>query len=94
MRRLSRGNATKRLFELRDELLQFFMEKSDDFQTDLESKELAARLAYLSDIFEVLNNFNMSFQGLNGTLFECISKLKAFVHKCLSVSPPDRKREQ
>ena len=37
--------------------------------SDFESKEFLVRLAYLSDIFEVLNNFNMSFQGSNGTLF-------------------------
>ena len=43
--------------------------------------KFVARLAYLSDIFEVLNNFNMSFQGSNGTLSELISKLKAFVRK-------------
>ena len=81
MRWLSRGNATSRLFELRDELFQFFKKKNDDFQADLESKEFLARLAYLSDIFEVLNNFNMSFQGSNGTLSVYISKLKAFLRK-------------
>ena len=81
MRWLSRGNATRRLFELRDELFQFFRKKNDDFQTDLESKEFLARLAYSSDILEVLNNFNMSFQGPNGTLFEYILKLEAFLRK-------------
>ena len=81
MRWLSRGNSTWRLFELRDELLQFFRKKNHDFQADLESKEFLARLAYLSDIFEVLNNFNMSFQGPNGTISEYISKLEAFLRK-------------
>ena len=92
--RLSRSNATRRLFELRGELLQFFRKKNHDFQADLESKKFAPKLAYLSDIFEVLNNFNMSFQGPNGTLSEYISKLQAFVHKRLSVSPLDREREE
>ena len=81
MRWLFRGNATRRLFELRGELLQFFKEKNHNFQADLESKEFLARLAYLSDIFEVLNNFNMSFQGPNGTLSEYILKLEAFLRK-------------
>ena len=81
VRWLFRGNATRRFFELRDELLQFFREKNHDFQADLESKEFLARLAYLFDIFEVLNNFNMSFQGSNGTLSEYISKLEAFLRK-------------
>ena len=41
VRWLSRGNATRRLFEL----LQF-CKKNHDFQTDLESKEYILRLAY------------------------------------------------
>ena len=68
VRWLSKGNATRRLFELRDELLKFFKEKNHDFQNDLESKRFSYRLAYLSDIFEVLNNFNLSFQGSNLTV--------------------------
>ena len=39
MRWLSRGNATKRLFELRDELLKLFKAKNHNFQNDLESKD-------------------------------------------------------
>ena len=61
VRWLSRSNASRHLFKLRDKLLQFFSEKNYDFQADLESKEYVARLAYLSDIFEVLSNFDMSF---------------------------------
>ena len=78
---LSRSNATRRLFELRDELLQFFKENNHNFQADLESKKFVARLAYLSDTFEVPNNFIMSLQGPNKTLSEYISKLEAFVRK-------------
>ena len=61
VRWLSRGNATRHPFKLRNKLLQFFRQKSYDFQADLESKEFVARLAYLFDISEVLNNFDMSF---------------------------------
>ena len=81
VRWLSRGHATRRLFKLRDKLLQFLRKKNDDFQADLESKEFLATLAYLSDIFEALNNFNMSFQGPNGILSEYILKLEAFLCK-------------
>ena len=77
--RLSRGNATRHLFKLQYKLLQFFRKKNYDFQADLESKEFVTRLTYLSDIFEVLNNFNMSFQGTNGTLLEYISKLALWI---------------
>ena len=78
VRWLSRGNATRRLFELRHELLQFF---NHDFQNDQESKDFLTRLAYLSDIFEVLNNFNLSFQGPNLTVAEFILKLRALIRK-------------
>ena len=81
MRWRSRGNATRCIFKLEDKLLQFFKIKNHNFQADLESKEFVAILTYLSDIFEVLNNFNMSFQGPNGTLSERISKLEAFVSR-------------
>ena len=72
-----RRRATTSDFEIGDEVLlkqkfRFFRKKYDDFQADLENKEFLARLAYLSDIFKILNNFNMSFQGPNGTLFEYI----------------------
>ena len=79
VRWLSKGNATRHLFKLPDKLLQFFREKNYDFQADLESKEFVARLAYLSEIFEVLNNFDMSFQSTNGTLPEHISKLALWI---------------
>ena len=81
VRWLSKGNATRCLFELRDELLKFFKEKNYDFQNDLESKDFLTRLAYLSDIFQVLNNFNLSFQGPNLTVTEFISKLRALICK-------------
>ena len=81
MRWLSRCNAARHLSKLQDELLQFFREKNHGFQADLERREFVARLAYLSDIVEVLNNLNMSFQSPNGTLSEYISKLEAFFCK-------------
>ena len=55
------------------------LEKNHDFQADVESKEFVSRLAYLSDIFEVLNNFKLSFPGANRTEF--ILKLEAFARK-------------
>jgi len=36
VRWLSRGNAARRLVELRDEILQYFREENHDFQADLE----------------------------------------------------------
>ncbi|XP_068235581.1 zinc finger BED domain-containing protein 5-like [Palaemon carinicauda] len=81
VRRLSRGNMTRGLFELRDVLLVFFKEKEHDFQKDLEDEEFISRLAYRSDIFGALNHLNLSFQGPDCTVTEFISKLGAFVRK-------------
>ena len=83
MRWLSRGNTTKRLFEMRNELpvLLFFQQKDHDFRNDLEDEELIARLAYLSDIFEAFNHLNLSFQGENCAVVEFVSKLGAFIRK-------------
>ena len=81
VRWLSRGNAIKWLFELRDELPKHFKAKNHNFQNDLGSKDFLIRLAYLSDIFEVLNNFNQTFQGLNLTVTEFILKLRALICK-------------
>ena len=81
VRWLSKGNTTRRLFELRDELLKFFKVKNHDFQNDMESKDFLTKSAYLSDIFEVLNDFNLSFQGPNLTVREFISKLRALIYK-------------
>ncbi|XP_068250328.1 zinc finger BED domain-containing protein 5-like [Palaemon carinicauda] len=80
VRWLSRGNTTRRFFELRDVLLVFFKEKKHDFQKDLED-EFISRLAYLSDIFGALNHLNLLFQGPDCTVTEFISKLGAFVRK-------------
>ena len=82
---LSRGNATKWLFELQDEFLKLFKAKNHFFQNDLESKDFLIRLAYLSDIFKVLNNFNLSFQGPNLTATEFILKLRALIRRKLDL---------
>ncbi|XP_068203574.1 zinc finger BED domain-containing protein 5-like [Palaemon carinicauda] len=81
VRWLSRGNTTRRLFELRDVLLVFFKEKEHNFQKDLEDEEFISRLAYLSDIFGALNHLNLSFQGPDCTVTEFISKLGGFFQK-------------
>nr|XP_039264455.1 zinc finger BED domain-containing protein 5-like isoform X1 [Styela clava]XP_039264457.1 zinc finger BED domain-containing protein 5-like isoform X1 [Styela clava] len=83
VRWLSRGNTTKRLFEMRDELLLFFQQKDHDFQNDLQDEDFIAKLAYLSDIFETFNHLNLSFQGKNCTVADFVSKLGAFIRKLI-----------
>ena len=81
VRWLSRGNTTKRLFKMRNELLLFFQQKDYDFQNNLEDKEFIAGLGYFSDSFEGFNHLNLSFEGQNCIVVDFISKLGAFLRK-------------
>ena len=81
VRWLSRGNATKRLFETKNEMLLLFKELGHPYSKDLENDEFVQRLAYLSNIFEAFNIVNLSLQGRNGTIVDFVSKLGAFIRK-------------
>lgn len=83
VRWLSRGNVTKRVYELHGELLEFFQhsQKSEDFVTSLKDHSFVLNLAYLVDIFDALNMVNQSLQGTDVTVCEFIAKLKAFLAK-------------
>ena len=72
---------TRRVFELKEELLVFFREKNSEFEKDLESDEFLLKLVYLSDIFEALTNMNLFFQGPNSSISDFISELEAFIRK-------------
>ena len=81
VRWLSRGNMTGRVFELRNELLEFFEQRNHIFRQHLANAEFLSRLAYLSDIFDTLNHMNMFFQGPNSTIADFVSKLQAYVRE-------------
>ena len=81
VRWLSRENMTIRVFELRNELLEFYEQRNHKFKNDLANTEFLSRLAYLSDIFDTLNHTNMFFQGPNSTISDFVSKLQAYVRK-------------
>jgi len=81
VRWLSRGNTTKRLFELREELLQFFKTREHELQKNLEDENFILHLAYLSDIFEAMNSFNYSLQGSDSNIIDFSMKLTAFTRK-------------
>ena len=81
VRWLSRGIMTRRVFELRNELLEFYEQRNHNFKNDLANTEFLSRLAYLSDIFDTLNHMNMLFQGPNSNIADFLSKLQAYVRK-------------
>ena len=65
------GNMTRRVFELRNELLEFYEQRNHNFKNNLVNMEFLSRLAYLSDIFDTLNS----------TIADFVSKLQVYVRK-------------
>ena len=80
---LSRGNVTKRVYELRKELLGFFQQsnKCETLVASLRDDFFILILAYLVDIFDAQNMLNKNLQGKDLTVCEFIAKVKAFLAK-------------
>ena len=83
VRWLSRGYVTKRVYELRKELLGFFQQsnKCETLVTSLRDDFFILILAYLVDIFDAQNMLNKNLQGKDLTVCEVIAKVKAFLAK-------------
>ena len=83
MRWLSRGDVTKRGYELRKELLGFFQQsnKCETPVTFLRDDFFILILAYLVDIFDAQNMLNKNLQGKDLIVCEFIAKVKAFLAK-------------
>ena len=65
----------------KDEVMQFLSESNSNLLKDFQDKNWLCKLCYLSDIFEKLNDLNLSLQGQNSNVFILISKIEAFVKK-------------
>ncbi|XP_070584365.1 SCAN domain-containing protein 3-like [Erythrolamprus reginae] len=81
VRWLSKGRALARVFELRDPLYRFLLEKESPLAAHFSSKEWVTKLAYLCDIFNFLNELNLSLQGRMTTAFKLADKVAAFKAK-------------
>ena len=81
VRYLSRGNATKRLFAMKNEMLLLFKELGHPYSKDLANDKFVQRSSYLSDIFEAFYIVNLLLQGRNGRIVDFASKLGAFIRK-------------
>ena len=69
------------MFELREPLQRFLSEKKSPLVTHFSDKEWVAKLAYLCDIFNLLNELNLSLQGEMTTVFKLADKVAAFKAK-------------
>jgi hypothetical protein len=81
VRWLSRGWALRRLVVLKNEVMLFLSERNSDLVKYFQDENWLCKLCYLSDIFEKLNELNLSLQGENTNVFTLISKIQAFMKK-------------
>ena len=82
VRWLSRGKILTRLFVLREEIKLFFQQQNKQkFQKVLSDDEWVAKVAYLADVFSLLNELNISLQGQLKDVFTVQGKIDAFGKK-------------
>ncbi|GFW69321.1 protein FAM200A [Trichonephila clavipes] len=77
VRWLSRGKILRRIFDLRNEVYMFLSEKKHRLTSYYINEVWLGRLSYLVDIFEKLNDLNLSLQGENSTSIPSSSKIQA-----------------
>ena len=79
VRWLSRGKIQTRLFVQREEVKLFFQQQNNQkFQKLSSDDEWIAKVAYLADVFSLLNELNISFQKHLKGVFTVHGKIDAF----------------
>ncbi|XP_055257985.1 zinc finger MYM-type protein 6 isoform X2 [Moschus berezovskii] len=81
VRWISRGRILTRLFELRHEIEIFLNQKHSDLAKYFFDEEWVAKVAYLSDVFSLINELNLSLQGTMTTLFNLYNKIDSLKKK-------------
>uniref|UniRef100_A0A803JDR2 HAT C-terminal dimerisation domain-containing protein n=1 Tax=Xenopus tropicalis TaxID=8364 RepID=A0A803JDR2_XENTR len=80
VRWLSKGRSLARVFELQEPLERFLLEKQSPLVAHFSSTEWVTKLAYMCDIFNLLNKLNLS-QGRTTSVFKSADKVAAFKAK-------------
>ena len=78
VRWLSKGQIPNHLFELRCQVYMFLQDQCSPLAEQYIDDYFCAKLAYLTDIFDQLNQLNMSMQGRNSLVFLVADKVEGF----------------
>ena len=81
IRWLSRGKIVERVFELREELSIFLQEHNTDLASLVVDEIWLGKLTYLADMFNLLNQLNLSLQGRDANILLSQNKITAFIKK-------------
>lgn len=83
VRWLSRGKSLERVFNLRKEIIEFLKSNCQDIEliSAFEDQSFQVDLAFLYDVTEILNEFNLALQGKNMTIFQLSKTLNVFYRK-------------
>ncbi|XP_008585150.1 PREDICTED: protein FAM200A [Galeopterus variegatus] len=84
VRWLSQGKILSRVYELRNEIYTFLIEKQSHLANIFEDDIWVTKLAYLSDIFGILSELNLKLQGKNNHIFQHFEHILGF-QKTLSL---------
>ena len=78
---LSRGKVMNRVFVFRAELLEFLRDHNHRHAKHFNNPSFHLTLAYLADIFDVLNHLNCQMQGGGVNVIEAEEKICVFQRK-------------
>ncbi|XP_006144953.1 protein FAM200B [Tupaia chinensis] len=78
VRWLSQGKILSRVYELRNEIHIFLTEKKSNLANIFEDTIWVTKLAYLADIFGILNELSLKLQGKNKDIFQHVERIQGF----------------
>ena len=88
VRWLSRGRVQNRFLHLRKEIKRFLEDRNSDLVVCFESVEFIQMTAYLADIFNHLNELNLSLQGKEMNMIKSVGEVEIFHCQTASLESP------